>query len=85
MPIIKPMDDLLDKHVNPTLVAGEVFRILYAEESYAPYVGTYFVPVAGGVSTIQYLGTTELGAGYDSTSVLGRYNVKYQVVTLREV
>ncbi|BBD74643.1 hypothetical protein [Pectobacterium phage PPWS2] len=86
MPVIQPTA-ALDKHTNPPLVAGEVFRILYAEKSYTPYVGTYFVPVAGGDgdNTIQYLGTSEVGAGYDSRDVLERYNVKYQVVTLREV
>lgn len=84
MPVIKPTD-ALDKHTNPPLVAGEVYRILYAEKSYAPYVGTYFVPVAGGASTLQYLGTSEVGAGYDDREVLKRYNAKYQVVTLREV
>ncbi|ANT45307.1 hypothetical protein PP16_gp07 [Pectobacterium phage PP16] len=84
MPIIKPVI-ALDKHTNPALVAGEVFRILHAEGSYASYVGTYFVPVAGGDNTIQYLGTTALGAGYDSRDVLRRYKVKYQAVNLQEV
>ncbi len=84
MPIIKPAT-ALDQHTNPPLVAGEVYRILHADGNYAQHVGVYFVPVAGGGGIMQYLGTSEIGAGYDSKSVLERYNVKYQVVALREV
>lgn len=81
MPIIRPMNTL-DKHVNPLLVAGEVYRIIYAEKTYTSLVGTYFVPVSGVDNTIQYL---EVGVGYDSRDALVQHNVKYQVVTLQEV
>lgn len=84
MPILAPKETPVQKHVNPALRTGEVYRVLAALPSYVSTIGRTFT-VSGCAAEVVWLSQGEYKGGYDNVDILERKAILFEVCTLQQL